>query len=317
MNTLRLCAVLAAAAAAVAVAGCGKEDASSGAGTKTGGTAARKVVEEKVPPYSYPAPVKGHVKETNIGEFDLVDGIAYPAAGGGTVVHVFSKPIASPLLVESSCPLTQARALSKLRNAGFAEVTLDDKGRSKYFAAASPFAGGLTDFTPRAWTSTLRLDGARATGNVVHRQYGHFEFDLPMASPTFDQISDGDHDAKRKLDPTTPKPTEQAITAAYIALRDAAHRRDLKATLAAMGFDAKQSLAIRGMEGIDADFAVFTGRFLDPGTPGDPWKKPGAGQIRGEGLKADGRKFADDYYFDSCGDHLVLVYIVEQAFAKQ
>jgi hypothetical protein len=31
--------------------------------------------------------VKGHHKEINIGEFDLVDGIAYPATGGaGTVV---------------------------------------------------------------------------------------------------------------------------------------------------------------------------------------------------------------------------------------
>lgn len=51
-------------------------------------------MEEKVATYSYPAPVKGHHKEINIGEFDVVDGIAYPAIGGaGTVVWVTEKPI--------------------------------------------------------------------------------------------------------------------------------------------------------------------------------------------------------------------------------
>jgi hypothetical protein len=45
------------------------------------------------------------------------------------------------------------------------------------------------------------------------------------------------------------------VIAAYVALRDAALRKDMKATLSAMGFDAKQVAAIRGMEGIDADFA--------------------------------------------------------------
>ena len=94
----------------------------------------------------YPAPVKGHIKELNIGEFDLVDGIAYPSMnGGGTVVYVASKPIASPMLVDSACPLTQARALSKLRNASFGEITLDTAGRSKYFSAGTPFGGSLTD----------------------------------------------------------------------------------------------------------------------------------------------------------------------------
>ena len=74
-----------------------------------------------------------------------------------------------------------------------------------------------------------------------------------------------------------------------------------------------RATAIRGMEGIDADFLVFADRFLTPGTPGDPWNKPGAGQVRGEGLKANGKKFFNDYYFDLCGDRLVLTYIVEQS----
>ncbi len=72
-------------------------------------------------------------------------------------------------------------------------------------------------------------------------------------------------------------------------------------------------MAIRGMDGIDADFQVFADRFLTPGTPGDPWSKPGAGQVRGEGVKASGKKFFNDYYFDSCGDRLVLTGIVEQS----
>ena len=95
-------------------------------------------MEEKAPPYTYPAPVKGHYKEINIGEFDLVDGIAYPASGGGgTVVYATNKPIASPMLTDSACPMTQARVLTELRNGRFVEVTLDAAGRSKYFAAGN------------------------------------------------------------------------------------------------------------------------------------------------------------------------------------
>ena len=312
MRTVCLCAV--AVCAVLAVWGCGKEqNAPQGSeGANTG--KARAAAEAKVPPYAYPAPVKGHLKEINIGEFDLVDGIAYPSmSGAGTVIYVASKPVASPVLVDSACPLTQARALAKLRNASFAEVTLDAAGKSKYFDAGTPFGGSLTDLTPRDWSSTLKADAGRAAGSVTHRQYGKFDFDLPLSNPKVDQISDGDRQQKRKLAATTPKPGGQAITAAYVALRDAALKKDLKATLAALGFDAKQSTAIRGMEGIDADFLVFADRFLTPGTPGDPWDKPGAGQIRGEGVKASGKKYFNDYYFDVCGDHLVLTHIVEQS----
>jgi hypothetical protein len=312
MRTIRLDAVV--LCAVLAAWGCGKEqNASQGSEGTTAGKS-RAVAETRVPPYAYPAPVKGHIKELNIGEFDLVDGIAYPStAGGGTVVYVASKPIASPMLVDSACPLTQARALAKLRNASFGEITLDAAGRSKYFSAGTPFGGSLTDLTPRDWSSTLKTDASRAAGSVTHRQYGKYEFDLPLSNPKFDQISDGDRQQKRKLPATTPKPGAQAITAAYVALRDAALKKDFKATLSALGFDAKQSAAIRGMDGIDADFLVFADRFLTPGTPGDPWDKPGAGQVRGEGLKASGKKYFNDYYFDVCGDHLVLTYIVEQS----
>lgn len=301
-----------ACALSLALVGCGKEQSSTGADGKSPASAP-KVVVEKVPPYTYPAPVKGHVKEVNIGSFDLVDGVAYPSMGGsGTVVHVVSRPIASPMLADSACPLTQARALSILRSAGFAEVTLDAAGRSKYFAAGASLGGSLTDQTNRAWSSTVKLGADRAVGNVAHRQYGRFEFDLPLASPKFDQISNGDSDLKRKLPATTPKPTAEAVGAAYVALRDAAHKKNLKAMLTALGFDAKQNLAIRGMEGIDADFAVFADRFLTPGAPNEPWGKPGSGQVRAEGVKANGKKSTNDYYFDLCGDKLVLTYIVEQ-----
>lgn len=312
MRAIRLHAVV--LCVAVAASGCGKEQPAPEASDGVTTAKARKMPENKVPSYAYPPPVKGHLKEANIGEFDLVDGIAYPSmSGSGTVVYVASKPIASPMLVDSACPLTQARALSKLRNASFAEITLDAGGKSKYFDAGMPFGGSLTDLTPRNWSSTLKTDTGRAVGGVVHRQYGRYEFDIPLSNPKVDQISDGDRQQKRKLPATTAKPGAQAITAAYLALRDAALKKDLKATLSALGFDAKQSAAIRGMDGIDADFLVFADRFLTPGTPGDPWDKPGAGQVRGEGVKASGKKYFNDYYFDACGDHLVLTHIVEQS----
>jgi hypothetical protein len=307
-------AVVLACLAALASAGCGNEEPAPVAQSSAIAKDATRVVEDEVPRYAYAAPVKGHVKELNLGEFDLVDGIAYTAqAGGGTVVYVASKPIASPMLVDSACPLAQARALSKLRNASFAEVTLDAAGRSKYFAAGTPFGVSLADQTPRASSSTLKTAAGRAAGNVTHRPYGHFEFDLPLSNPKFDETSYGDREQKRRLAATTPKPGEQAVIAAYVALRDAALRKDLKATLSAMGFDAKQVAAIRGLAGIDADFLVFADRFLTPGTPGDPSTRPGSGHVRGEGLKASGRKYFNDYYFDLCGDRLILTGVVEQS----
>jgi hypothetical protein len=310
----RCVAIVFAGVALLASGGCGNEEPASHTQSKPFAKSANKVVEDKVPPYAYAAPVKGHIKESNIGEYDVVDGIAYAAhAGRGTVVYVASKPIASPMLSDSACPLAQARALSKLRNASYGEVTLDAAGRSKYFAAGTPFGNSLTDETLHASSSTLRTDAGRAAGNVTHRPYGHFEFDLSLSNPLFDETSYGDRAQKQRLAASTPTPGEQALTEAYLALRDAALRKDLKATLAAMGFDAKQVAAIRGLAGIDADFLVFADRFLTPGTPGDPSSRPGSGHVRGEGLKTSGTKYTNDYYFDLCGDRLVLTGIVEHA----
>ena len=307
-------AVVIVSLALLAAAGCGDRDAAPDAASKAKGESAKKVVEEKIPPYAYAAPVKGHVKEVNIGEFDLVDGIAYPAlSGAGTVVYVASRPIASPMLVDSACPLSQARALATLRKANYAEVTLDAKGKSRYFAAGTPSSGSLTSLSPREWTSALKADAGKAAGNVVHRHYGKFEFDLPLSRASVDQMSYGDRQQERKPAATTPKPTEQAVIAAYVALRDAALRKDMKATLSAMGFDAKQVAAIRGLDGIDADFAGFTQRFLKPGTPTEPWTRAGEGQVVGEGTRATSNKqYRNGYYFDLCGDRLVLTGISEQ-----
>ena len=139
MNFIQL-GVVVACAAAFALTGCGKDE--SGAAAKPRWQPRQENWSRRNPPYTYPAPVKGHYKEINIGEFDLVDGIAYPAAdGSGTVVYVTDKPIASPMLTESACPMTQARVLTKLRNGDYVEVTLDKAGRSKYFAAGTAFGG--------------------------------------------------------------------------------------------------------------------------------------------------------------------------------
>ena len=307
-------AVVIVSLALLAAGGCGDRDAPSDAASKAKGETAKKVVEEKIPPYAYAAPVKGHIKEVNIGEFDLVDGIASTAvSGAGTVVYAASRPIASPMLADSACPLLQARSMATLRKANYAEVTLDAKGKSRYFAAGTPSSGSLTSLSPRDWTSALKADAGKAAGNVVHRNYGRFEFDLPLSKPSVDELSYGDRQQERKVAATTPKPAEKDVIAAYVALRDAVHKKDMKATLSAMGFNAKQVAAIRGLDGIDADFAGFTHRFLAPGTPGEPWARPGQGQVVGEGTRVNNaKKYRNGYYFDLCGDRLVLTGISEQ-----
>jgi len=308
-------AVVIVSLALLAAAGCGDRDAAPGSTSSSSkAEPAKKVVEEKIPPYAYAAPVKGHIKEVNIGEFDLVDGIASAAvSGAGTVVYATSRPIASPMLADSACPLLQARSMATLRKAHYAEVTLDAKGKSRYFAAGTPSHGSLTSLSPRDWTSALKADAGKAAGNVVHRNYGRFEFDLPLSKPSVDELSYGDRQKERKPAATTPTPTEKDVIAAYVALRDAVHKKDMKGTLSAMGFDAKQVAAIRGMEGIDADFQGFTQRFLAPGTPTEPWARPGQGQVIGEGTRAsNAKKYRNGYYFDLCGDRLVLTGISEQ-----
>ena len=89
MRNLRLHAIVA-CIAPLALWSCGKEESAP--------AAVKKVVEEKVPAYTYPAPVKGHYKEINIGEFDVVDGIAYPARRETQVGRERIYTLAPPLL---------------------------------------------------------------------------------------------------------------------------------------------------------------------------------------------------------------------------
>jgi hypothetical protein len=305
MSQLRLHSVVA-CAAALAVLGCGKEQPATGGAGKTGVAGASKVAAEKVAPYTYPAPVKGHFKEINIGEFDLVDGIAYPAPGGvGTVVYVTEKRIASPIIADSACPMTQARALTKLRNARFLEVTLL-QGRSKYLAFGTPFGGSGRDLSPNDWASRMREEPGRAIGGVVHRHYGSFSFDLPLSNPKLTEVSEADWRDGRRGDVTAPKPPESAVTGAYRAVHDAAVRKDLQALLKALGFGAKQAAAIRGLDGIDADLVAYSERFLTVGTSGEVTAKAGTAHVRVEGVNANGKPFANSYYFTACGEHLVL-----------
>jgi len=297
--------ILAACVATLALSGCGKEP--------SGPAAAKKIAEEKVPPYTYPAPVKGHYKEVNIGEFDVVDGIAYTATGGaGTVIYVTSRPIASPMLTDSVCPMTQARALSELRNVSYLDVTLNH-GTSKYFAAGKSFGGSSREESVGGhyWSSKMSDVPDRAVGVVAHRQYGHFEFDLPLSTPKVNQVSQGDWVHGIRADTTAPRPAEPAVTAAYRAVHDAALKKDLKALLAAQGFDATQIAAIRGLDGIDGDLAVYSDRFLTSNVPDEFSAKPGTAYVRAEGVNSKGKKFANYYHFAPCGNRLVLVSIAE------
>jgi hypothetical protein len=301
--------VVAVGTVVLVVAGCGKEN--STAGNKQ---AAAIVKEDKPAAYTYPPPVKGHYKEINIGEFDVVDGIAYTAPrNAGTVVYVTSKSIASPMLIDSACPMTMARALTELRNANYMEVTLNDKGQSKYFAAGTAFNGSSReeDVGGRYWQSRMKQDAGHASGNVVHKRDGYFDFDLPVVTPQVNEVSEGDRTHGTRYDTTRPTPGEDAVTAAYRSLHDAAQKKDLKSLLAAQGFDRKQVEAIRGLDGIDADFAIYADRFLNPGTAGEFTPHAGTAYVRSEGVNSKGKKFANYYHFVPCGTQLVLVSIAE------
>jgi hypothetical protein len=145
----------------------------------------------------------------------------------------------------------------------------------------------------------------------VHKLYGSFDFDLPLSSPKVNEVSEGDRIRGIRSDLTAPKPIEQAVTAAYQVVHEAALKKNLKGLLAAQGFDAKQIAAIRGLDGIDADLAVYSDRFLTSGAPGEFTAKPGTAYVRVEGVNAKGKKFANYYHFAPCGDRFVLVSIAE------
>jgi hypothetical protein len=265
---------------------------------------------------AYPPPVKGHHQEANTGNFDLVDGIAWTAKGGaGTVVYAVSKPIASPALASSPCPMTEARSLTTLRDAGWVEVTLDAKGKSKYFSQGTAFGGTgrEEDVGGRYWQSSLTLTGGNAKGEVRHTSDGAFEFDLPVLSPRVTEVSESDRIGGKRSDPLGVTPTEQQIAGAYRAIRAAAMKKDLAGVLSAQGFDAKQIAAIRALPGIDADFAVFADRFLEPDKTGELQSDPGYGGITAEGANPRGEKFTNFYVFTPCQGRLVLTHIYENA----
>ena len=96
------------------------------------------------------------------------------------------------------------------------------------------------------------------------------------------------------------------MAAAYRTVREAALKKDLNGLLAAQGFDPKQIAAIRGLDGIDADLAVFADRFLKPGTAGEFENRGGHGGVRSEGANSKGAKFINYYWFAPCQGKLVL-----------
>jgi hypothetical protein len=294
---------LIAGAAVLAVSGCGKKE-------KAGQV--RPMAEARPAPYTYRAPVKGRIHEINIGRFELVDGVAY-TTGAGTVVFASSRPIASPAVADSPCPMTEARSLELLRDASWAEVTIEESGRSKYFAYGTAFGGSGFDKTGGTeWAiQVAHTSGDRIKGTAFHRSYGGFEFELPVTQPRFREVSEMDRSDGRRSDPAAPLPTEAAVTATYGAVRDSALSGNLKGVLAAQGFGEKTTAAIRGLDGIDGDLAVYADRFLRPGdpTPGEFTAKPGTAYVRVEGANSKGKKFANYYHFNSCGDRLILVSI--------
>ena len=223
-----------------------------------------------------PASVKGKFSEVNIGTFDLVDGIAW-AIDGGTVVYAVSKPIASSTLASAACPVTMARSLAAVRDAGWVEVTLDAAGKSDYFGSGKPYGGSSREkeVGGNYWSSALRKESGRVDGNVMHKERGGFDFDIPLSAPKVKEVSENDRMQGRQADESAPSPTETDLTAAYTAAHAAAVKKDWNALLAAMGFDATQAKAIRALEGIDADLEIFADRFLKPGAAAEPDARKG------------------------------------------
>ena len=265
------------------------------------------------PPFLYPAPVKGHYKEVNTGDFDLVDGVAYTASNGkGTVVFVTEKSVASPVLAASTCPMTQLRAVALIRNSGWAEVTIDGAGRSKFYTAGTQYdgSGRSTEVGSREWTikGGTPADG-RIAGTVTYRRRGTFEFDLPVATPGVNEVSESDRMDGQRVDQTRRAPTEAELLAAYASVRKAALAGDLKTMLELQGFNATQVAAIRGLPGIDAELAAHADRFLDPGAPEEPTVQAGRGAVGARGKNSKGAAFFNFYEFVPCGEKLVMTSI--------
>jgi hypothetical protein len=288
--------------------GCGGDD--------EGGGVPRAVErEKKIEPYRYDPPVSGHLSEANVGDFDLVDGIAYPARdpAKGTVVFVTAKAIASPVLATSSCPATQARALKLLRDSRYAEVTLDGNGRSETFIYGSVYEGqgrGI-DVGSREWGGEIAIAGERAKGSVTHRYYGDFDFDLPLARTRPGEVSEEDRMAAgyAAWGGDAPVPTEVEAVTAYGLTRRAVMAGDLGAYLELQGFDERQADKIRGLAGIEEDFRAHRDRFLDPGAPETPTLENGFAALGARGTNSKGEAFANYYEFTPCDGKLILTSI--------
>jgi hypothetical protein len=300
-------------AALLLLAACGSATPQSGetAAASGGNKAAKATAIKAAAPYTYPAPVKGHYSEINTGTFDLVDGLAYTEKSGSTVVYVTEKPIASPLLNGAACPMTQARALTLLRNSGYAEVSIDGGGRSRYFADGTPY-GGRGRGEGSDWNITGgKVAKGRIAGRVAYRGRGQFEFDLLVATPVVDEVSEGDRVQGRRADEARRTPTEAELVAAYTEARRAARAGDLAGMLAAQGFSREQVEAIRGLAGIDADLTAHAAHFLDPGASEEVSAAAGSGSVGARGKDPKGAAFFNFYEFAPCGDKLVLVGIGE------
>ena len=214
---------------------CGKGDAGpaySDASDAGGTPKATPAAEAKPQPYSYPAPVSGHYKETNTGDFDLVDGLAWgPTRAGETAVYVTDKPIASPVL-GATCPMAEARALSVLRDARWNEVNLDPSGKSRYFGAGTQYSGTSRseDVGGRDWSFTPK-EGAgdgRIAGKVTNRYYGSFDFDLPVRQPTVPEVSEIERMDGGLSKGDMPAPDAAAVIATFAKIRTAALAGDLR-----------------------------------------------------------------------------------------
>jgi hypothetical protein len=302
---------------------CGKGAAGPAASEEGGATAAKASTaagakaEPKPEPYTYPAPVSGHYKESNTGDFDLVDGVAWgPTRAGATAVYVTDKPIASPIL-GSACPMAEARALSVLRDARWNEVDLDAKGKSRFYGAGTQYSGTSRseDVGSHEWKfAGSGAAAGRIAGKVTNQYYGSFKFDLPVHKPEMPEVSEIERMDGGLSQEGMPTPDATAVSATFAKIRAAALAKDLRAWLAAQGFSAEQIAAIRGLDGIDADMEQHALHFLSPETPKEAEEtemNPGAGYFRAEGANSAGAKFINYYYLVPCGDRLLLGMIAE------
>lgn len=283
----------------------------------TGAPPAAPPAAARPQPYSYPAPVSGHYKEVNTGDFDVVDGVAWgPTRAGETAVYVTDRPIASPIL-GNTCPMAEARALSLLRDARWNAVDIDARGKSHYFGAGTHFSGTSRseDVGSHEWKFVRReVAAGRIAGRVNHQYYGSFDFDLPVHKPAVPEVSEIERMDGGLARPDLPTPDAGAVTAVFAKLRAAALGRDLEGWLAAQGFSAEQIAAIRGLAGIDADLEQHALHFIAPQTEKETEgteMHPGEGYVRAAGANSKGAKFINYYYFVPCGDRLLLGTIAE------